>query len=195
MIEKEMILNEEGARNFLESSNATKESLFQVSRITSDYEKRKDDFNKDIKQIEEENVKMEKSPTKEEYELALETIEKYKKRQSDLKYLNRLLGEAIRQFESTKFEVNKAAKKVEFIGLTKDGKLKHTVSQAKGSDVFEEVIGKLIAIYNALGKDTKFLEEYIEQKERRSIYLGGIGSMKIQADDIKGKYDTLGRVY
>lgn len=169
---------------------ANERRLAILKRDITYYTKRNEELDTKIKLIKKENDVMKNSPTKEEYELAMETIEKYEKRQSDLKYLNKLLGEAIQQFQTTKFEVNKAAKKVEFIGLTKDGKLKHTVSQARGTDIFEEVIGKLVAIYRAAGQDVEFLEEYIEQEPDWSVFKGFANPQKVWFNHRGGKGST-----
>ncbi|WP_405101725.1 hypothetical protein [Oceanobacillus sp. FSL H7-0719] len=113
--------------------------------------------------IEKENVEMKRTPSKQQYEEALEVIKKYEDRQSDLARLNKELGHLLgNNFNQIKFEVNKSKKEITFTGVTKEGKLKLGKSTARSGDKFEEVIGKLIAVKAVLGMDIKDVEKYIE---------------------------------
>jgi len=105
------------------------------------------------------------TPSKTSYEQALETVKQFEQRQKDLEWIEKELSKGLQQFEQIKFQVNKGRKEVVFAGVRGDGQLKLTKSKCTDSDVFEESIGKLIAVKRALGEDTKKVEELIESKK------------------------------
>jgi len=128
---------------------------------------------------------MSQTPTKTEYEKALETAKKYEQRQKDMEWVKQQLSEGLQQFEQIKFQVNKWHKEVVFAGVRGDGQLKLTKSKCADSDVFEESIGKLIAVKRALGEDTKKVEELVESKYNTTINISNPnGASKSNINDL-----------
>ncbi|MGD7046972.1 hypothetical protein FZC83_01925 [Rossellomorea marisflavi] len=100
-------------------------------------------------------------PSKLDYQTAQETIQKFEKRESEIKHLNNILGSLLKSFQLTQFKINKKNKEVIFSGVI-DNKLVIGQSKCKERDVFEAVIGKVIAVKRALKQDTKEIEKFVE---------------------------------
>ncbi len=125
------------------------------------------------------------TPSKESYEAALETIKRYEKRQKELKRLEKELSYKLQGFTHIKFSVNKKEKTVFFSGMQKEtNKLLIGTSKCAGDDIFEQVIGKLIAVKKALKEDNGDIVELVEEHSNR--WVGGT----IDADNVyvKGAY-------
>lgn len=108
-------------------------------------------------------------PTKSEYEMALDVVQRYKQRQETLKRLAKDLSFHLQNFEAIKLKVNKKEGKVVFSGML-DGQIKIGESVCSSSDIFNETIGKLVAVKKALSLDTKDVIEHVERK----AFTGGI---------------------
>lgn len=104
------------------------------------------------------------TPSKRQYEEALDIVAKYEKRQKELKSLNNDLGFHLRQFNSFKFDVNKGKREVTFAGTTKNGQIKLSKAVAHHDDKFDITIGKLVAVLKALKQDVSFIDKYIERE-------------------------------
>jgi len=117
---------------------------------------------------------MSKTPSKTNYEQALETVKKYEQRQKDLEWIDKELSKGLQQFEQIKFQVNKNRKEVVFAGIRGDGQLKLTKAKCSHRDKFEKSIGKLIAVKRALGEDTKKVEELVENEPLQGGYISNI---------------------
>jgi hypothetical protein len=100
-------------------------------------------------------------PSKVDYQTAQETIKKFEKREAEIKHLNNILSSLLKGFQLTQFKVNKKAKEVIFSGVVND-KLVIGQSKCEEKDVFEAVIGKVIAVKRALKQDTKGIEKFVE---------------------------------
>lgn len=112
------------------------------------------------------------TPTKFEYEKALEAVQKYEDRQKELAKLNKDLRYSLTKFDQIKFDANDSKKEVTFTGVTKDGKLRLAKSVARHGDKFELVIGKLIAVKKSLNENVGYIEEFIESERNNIIYAG-----------------------
>jgi len=129
------------------------------------------------------------TPSQTSYEQALETVKQFEQRQKDLEWIEKELSKGLQQFEQIKFQVNKCRKEVVFAGIRGDCQLKLTKSKCADSDVFEESIGKLIAVKRALDESTKKVEELVENKG----FVGGITNLKsIHVSD--PRVDEFGRL-
>lgn len=104
------------------------------------------------------------TPTKEQYENALETVKKYEKRQDQLRFVKEELSRQVQKFTDVKFKVNKNKGEVIFTGVI-DGELKLATSKCSGRDVFVEDIGKLIAVLKSTNQDINDIVKLVEQKE------------------------------
>lgn len=126
-------------------------------------------------------------PTKFEYEAALKIVQKYDNRQETLKRLANDLSFHLQSFKSVKFKVNKKEGKVVFSGLIGD-QIKIGESVCSTNDVFNETIGKLVAVKKALGLDTKDVIEHVEFKGFPIfINSGGIVADKLVAGEVINK--------
>ena len=103
-------------------------------------------------------------PSKSEYERALDVVSKYEKRQETLQRLTSDLSHHLQKFETIKFKVSKKEGKVLFTGVI-DGQIKIGESVCAKEDVFNEVIGKLIAVKKALGLDISDVVEHVERNK------------------------------
>lgn len=104
------------------------------------------------------------TPTKEQYENALETVKKYEKRQDQLRFVKEELSRQVQKFTDVKFKVNKNKGEVIFTGVI-DGELKLETSKCSEGDVFVEDIGKLIAVLKSTNQDIGDIVKLVEQKE------------------------------
>lgn len=138
------------------------------------------------------------TPSKQEYEIAIEKVKQYEKRQKELKMLNKRLGEHLEIFTDFKFIVDRDSGTVFFAGnlftgsleessikISDDGvvfknpgtNLVSSTSKAMPNNVFEEIIGKLICVLKAKGMDYKWIYNYIEEKEN---FYGSISANSIK---------------
>lgn len=115
-------------------------------------------------------------PTKQSYEQALRVVKAYEDRQKQLEYLEKELAWKLQEFMQPKFKIDKKNGEVLFAGfhVEKDvvvvGK-----SKCDKTDVFEAVIGKLIAVKNALHEDVSDIVKQVETKKMwNTEYIGGI---------------------
>ncbi len=114
---------------------------------------------------------MKQTPTKQQYEAALETIHLYEKRQEQLNYVKKQLAKKLKQFKQVKFKVNKKEREIIFSGLhAKTNKLLLSKSVCAYNDQFDVNIGKLIVVKKALGEDIESIVELVEKTN-----LGGFG--------------------
>jgi hypothetical protein len=127
------------------------------------------------------------TPSKLAYDKALETVKAYEDRQKQLEYLENELSYKLQEFLQPKFKINKKLGEVIFAGFHVD---KDTVVVGKSvcqtGDIFEHVIGKLIAVKNALHEDVSDIVNLVESKqptEWKSIYLNNTGGL-IKTDTI-----------
>lgn len=104
------------------------------------------------------------TPTKEQYENALETVKKYEKRQDELRFVKEELSRQVQKFTDVKFKVNKNKGEVIFTGVI-DRELKLAISKCSDGDVFVEDIGKLIAVLKSTNQDINDIVKLVEQKE------------------------------
>ncbi|MEL3959437.1 hypothetical protein NST17_19990 [Caldifermentibacillus hisashii] len=112
------------------------------------------------------------SPTKKQYEEALKIVKEYENRQKILASLNKQLGEKLKEFTHVKFNINKKNKTVEFAGLyTKENRLVTGKATCSPFDIFEDVIGKLIAVKTALNEDIADVVKYVETRTETTFYI------------------------
>ena len=103
------------------------------------------------------------TPSKFSYEQALEIVKAYEKRQNQLKDLQHELSTELSMFNSVSFKIDKKEEEVIFSGyLESVGKVLIGRSKCAKEDLYEEVIGKLIAVKLALGEDVKGVVELVE---------------------------------
>lgn len=120
------------------------------------------------------------TPSKQSYELALETVKAYEKRQAQLQALKETLSIKLNAFENFSFKVDKKNREILFAGYSKEHeKTKISKSVCDSNDKFEEVIGKLIAVKKALGEDVKDVVDLVETNasvliDARGITINGI---------------------
>jgi hypothetical protein len=123
------------------------------------------------------------TPTKQAYESALETVKKYEKRQRELAYLQQELAYKLSQFSDVKFKVDTKGGEILFSGVLKESsKLLLGQSKCSKEDKFEIVIGKLIAVKNALHEDVEDVARLVEPKPFGGVFpLGNFhtGSLNI----------------
>jgi uncharacterized protein YjfI (DUF2170 family) len=120
------------------------------------------------------------TPSKYSYEEALKVVEQYEKRQKELHYLENELAFKLKQFSDVKIKIDKKSGEVLFAGVQiVTGKLLLGRSKCNSNDKFETVIGKLIAVKNALHEDIAEIVEKVEPKSSVKFMLGGISSMKL----------------
>ncbi|GIN22501.1 hypothetical protein J1TS3_36350 [Siminovitchia fordii] len=125
---------------------------------------------------------MSQTPTKEQYENALETVRKYEKRQRQLKALGEELSKKLQEFDQIKFDINKDSKEIIFSGLHKaKGKLMIGKSVCHHGDKYEPVIGKLIAVKNALNESVEDVVKLVENKGY--ITIGTLDASKIYINE------------
>ncbi|PAD70536.1 hypothetical protein CHH83_01675 [Bacillus sp. 7586-K] len=102
------------------------------------------------------------TPTKESYEIALDVVKRYEVRQAKLEQLKKDLSYKLSKFTDKKFKINKKAKEIIFTGVI-DGKLVVGKSVCVKDDIYEEVIGKLIAVKKALNEDISEVVKLVEK--------------------------------
>lgn len=146
------------------------------------------------------------TPTKQQYEEAMKTVNKYEKRQADLDKLNKDLGECLKNFADFKFDVDDENEVITFTG-TQDCEndvmpntifkyrfaqphveLKLTKAKTHPKDKFEPMIGKLICVKKALGESYKYIERYVEEENTFSSFHFYVGESWNEAQAISVDY-------
>ncbi len=124
-------------------------------------------------------------PTKSQYEEALKVVKEYEDRQATLKRLKEDLSFHLQKFNSVKFNVDKKQGRVLFSGsLKENSQVVIGESICVKTDVFNETIGKLIAVKKSLKLDISDILEHVEVKYK--INLDKLKWVKCNGDkDIK----------
>lgn len=106
-----------------------------------------------------------KTPTKQAYDSALETVKRYEERQYKLKHLEKDLSYKLSKFIESKFKINKKTGEVLFSGVNDStGEIGIGKAICGSSDQFEPVIGKLIAVKKALNENVDEVVALVEPK-------------------------------
>ena len=106
---------------------------------------------------------MKQTPSKYQYEQAKETVAAYEKRQRQLQALEEELSKKLRLFKSIKFKIDKKKGEILFAGyIGKENQVKIGKTVCSKEDKFEPVIGKLIAVKNALGESVEDVVKLVE---------------------------------
>jgi hypothetical protein len=130
---------------------------------------------------------MSKTPSKQSYEQALETVKAYEKRQAQLQSLKETLSIKLKAFENVSFKVDKKKGEVLFAGYLKEqSKTKIGKSVCAKEDKFEEVIGKLIAVKKALGEDVEDVIKLVEPKATGGFTTLNVGSLTLGTGGLNG---------